>query len=88
MAHKPAATVVKFEVVGGFDVVKEKLTPFEAADGSVVGYILPDGRHVRLVVALEVENQKTGKFTYVTSSDGMAKLGFLGLDYDHLDFIP
>ena len=73
-----------FTLTGGWTVVgnmKEEL----AADGSVYGFKLPDGRVVQLVVALEVEDKKG--YTYVTSEKEFEKLGFESLDYDRMDFM-
>ena len=72
-----------FTLTGGWTLVgnmKEEL----AADGSVYGFKLPDGRVVQLVVALEVED-KNG-YTYVTSEKEFEKLGFESLDYGRMDF--
>ena len=74
-----------FAVTGGWTIVgnmKEQL----AADGSVCGFKLPDGRVVQLVVALEVED-KNGDYTYVVGDKEMEKLGFESLDYERADFI-
>ena len=76
-----------FEVKGGFDISKN-LKPYLAANGDVIGYTLPDGRIVRLTVALEIENPKTNKFTYITNCHAMNILGFENLDYSDLTFYP
>lgn len=74
-----------FTVTGGFDI-SPKLVEFEAWDGRVIGFTLPDGRIARLCVALEVEREETGEMEYITSSSEMADLGFKNLDYESLDF--
>jgi len=75
----------KFNVTGGFDIDKT-LQPYVAHDGGVVGFTLPDGRTVRLVVALEIESKDGSKFDYITADQIMGDLGFAGLDYDRLEF--
>ena len=75
-----------FDVAGGFDIDFPEVL---AADGSVVGFTLPDGRTVRLCIALEVEaaNPKEATdYKYITSEREMDDLGFRCLDYAHLEF--
>lgn len=57
-------------------------------DGRPIGFVLPDGRTVRLVVALEVELDGGTNYRYVTSETEMSELGFTCLDYDQADFTP
>jgi len=80
-----------FTVKGGFDISK-KLKPMKGAAGDIIGYTLPDGRIVRLVVALEIENTKSKMvseaFDYITSSAAMELIGFNNLDYSELTFYP
>ena len=75
-----------FKIKGGFDISK-KNKPLLAANGDVIGYTLPDGRIVRLVVALEIENFDN-TFKYVVNQDAMETLGFENLDYSELTFYP
>lgn len=75
-----------FEVSGGWTVVGDLKPEFDCC-GNICALNLPDGRVVRLVVALEIEDQKNNKFKYVTSEKEMEKLGFESLDYNKLDFI-
>lgn len=76
----------KFEVTGGFDV-KKGLKPIKPFD-DIVAFKLPDGRSVRLIVALEIES-KAGDmdYKYVTSENEMAELGFECLDYADARFM-
>lgn len=74
---------VSFELEGGFSIPDVSI-PLLSAQHEVVGYILPDGRKVRLVVALEVEDND--KYHYVTSEQEMASLGFEALDYRTSEF--
>ena len=76
-----------FEVTGGFDI-SEKNNPMRGANGDVIGYTLPNGSIVRLVVALEIENPKTHEFSYITNCQAMKILGFENLDYSELTFYP
>lgn len=74
-----------FEVTGGWTIVGE-LKPQTDFSGSIFALTLSDGRVVRLVVALEVEDHN-GDFKYITSEKEMKGLGFEGLDYAKTDFI-
>jgi hypothetical protein len=76
-----------FEVKGGFDISK-KNNPFLAANGDIIGYTLPDGRIVRLVTALEIEDPKTDIFEYISCQSDMEELGFKNLNYSDLTFFP
>jgi len=78
----------KFEVTGGFLVGEKmaKMTEYHAHDGRVIGFQLPDGRIVRLIVALEIENENDGTFKYASSQNEMEELGFGCLDYDQANF--
>lgn len=69
----------KFLCSGGFDV-DANLDRIYDDVGNVIGFQLPDGRKVRLVIGLEVE--KNNKFNYVTSEWQMDELGISLLDYD------
>ena len=83
------STQTLFTVTGGFEIA-ENLTPLVAFSGETVGYVLPDGRVARLVVALEIEDRKKKNpedaFTYITSEQAMADLGFEALDYGVTEF--
>lgn len=84
-----------FKVTGGFDV-DLRFKAYRAADGNVVGFILPDGRKVSLAVCLVVEDEK-GE-TYITREFpanlddpvdvSFSGLGFEGLIYNRTDFYP
>lgn len=75
----------KFVAEGGYDI-DSNLTPEANAFGEVVGFKLPDGRSVRLVIALEVSDEYGDDFKYVTSEQEMSELGFDCLDYERLNF--
>ena len=75
----------KFVVKGGFDI-SSTLAEYLAWDGGVIGFVLPNGKVAKLCVALEIEDGDGDGFTYVTSQNEMAKLGFQDLDYESLDF--
>jgi len=74
-----------FTATGSWSIQKQ-LKPFFGSLNNVIGFELPDGRSVRLVIALEVENKQTGDMQYVTSEREMDDLGFYALEYDRLDF--
>jgi len=76
-----------FIATGSWNIPKQ-LKPFFGSVNNVIGFKLPDGRSVRLVIALEVENHQTGDIEYVTSEREMDRLGFYALEYDRLDFEP
>jgi hypothetical protein len=78
--------IYTFKVTGGFDI-KPELKPELSFDHRTVGFKLPNGSSVRPIVALEVEN-KDGSYTYITSESKMADLGFEGLDYGNVEFLP
>lgn len=54
------------------------------ADGSIVGFTLPDGREVGLAICLHVEGGK--KDEWIIDERKMARLGFDGLDYGRAEF--
>lgn len=74
-----------FEVTGGW-TIDNNLHPEPDYSGNICSFILPDGKIVRLVVSLEIED-KNGNISYVTSEKGMEKLGFTSLDYDKSNFV-
>ena len=76
--NTPESISTEFAVTGCF-AVDPALVPVLCAMGTVVGYRLPDGRVVRLVVAVEIE--EAGKFTYTAIEADMDKLGLGCLDY-------
>jgi hypothetical protein len=76
----------RFKATGGFSVASENQKEL-AHNGEVRGFLLPDGRQVQLVVALEVISADGDDIEYVTSEDEMGKLGMRCLDYDELVFI-
>jgi len=76
----------RFEVTGGY-CVREDLTPLMSAIGNIVGFKTPDGKIIKLVVALEVTTEDEDDFEYITSERRMEELGLEGLDSDELRFI-
>lgn len=74
----------KFFCSGDFSV-DANLDRIYDSVGNVVGFKLPDGRVVKLVISLEVESDDN--LYYITNEDKMDELG-LGLnDYDVCEFI-
>ena len=73
----------RFEITGGFDI--EEMQPEFAADGNIVGF-WKDNKIIRMCVALEVEDQKSGKCSYSILDKDMDKIGFSNLNYDKSDF--
>lgn len=74
----------KFTCSGDFDV-DVNLDRIYDSVGNVVGFKLPDGREVRLVIALEVDNEDN--YDYITSESDMDELGFNLTDYDVCEFV-
>lgn len=74
-----------FKVTGGFER-QDNLKPELDASEAIVGYQLPDGRLIRLVIALEIESKDGGSYEYVTSEQEMEKLGLGLLSYDDISF--
>lgn len=77
---------VRFEVTGGLDV-PEDYQEIRSAVGEVVGFRLPDGRTVRLMVALEVEAPGGESYRSVAALSGMEALGFTCLEYADARFL-
>jgi len=77
--------VYKFNATGGFDINK-KFKKVLSCTGDICAFRLPDGRSVRLAVALEVESKDGNNFKLITDEFDMAELGFEGLDYKELTF--
>ena len=75
-----------FEIRGEFMEVDSKLVEIVDHGGLVTGFLLPDGRSVQLVMALEVMSADGEKFEYVTTESKMDELGLAGLDYISLTF--
>ena len=72
-----------FEIHGEFGDAESKLVELVDHAGNVTGFILPDGRSVQLVMALEVISSDV---EYVTKEVDMEKLGLSLLNYDSLTF--
>lgn len=77
---------VRFEVTGGVDVPAD-CQEVRSAFGEVVGFRLPDGRTVRLQVALEVEAPGGTDYRAVVGQRGMEAMGFTCLEYADARFV-
>jgi len=55
---------------------------------TIIGFELPDGRKVKLIVGLQLENEVNGDYDHITSEKGMQDLGFGLLDYHMSSFEP
>jgi hypothetical protein len=75
--------IYKCTVVVSFRV-KDTHKEYEAHDGSIIGFKLPNGSIVRPIIGLEEENKDGGQ-DFSHESD-FAKLGFEDLDYEVSDF--
>jgi len=75
-----------FTIKGQFGEVDHKLVEVVDDVGNVVGFHLPDGRMVQLVMALEVVNLEGDKFEYITEEKEMENLGLSLLNYDNMTF--
>lgn len=60
--------------------------PEEDASGAILGYRLPDGRLVRLAMALEVESEDGSNYTYLSNDKDMQSIGFDIVRYDQTQF--
>jgi hypothetical protein len=67
-----------FAVSGRIDVSRDAEPELDHT-GSICAFYLPDGRRVRLAVALEVED--VGGIEYITDQAEMETLGFQLIDY-------
>lgn len=76
----------RFEVVGLFKINKD-LKTLRAFDGTPMGFMLPDGRSVRLSVALEIASADGLSHDHVTREAAMAELGFECTEYKQTDFV-
>ena len=74
-----------FDVTGTFHI-DTAFEPELSCIEDIVGFKLPDGRTVRLAVALEVESADGESHEYVTSEKEMADLGFTSLLYAFAEF--
>jgi len=77
--------IYNFNVSGGFDI-SDKFEEVLSCTGEVYAFKLPDGRSVKLSVALEVESKNGRSFKYIISEAEMSKLGFECLDYTDSSF--
>jgi hypothetical protein len=73
-----------FTLTGGYNVSPD-LKEYLSFNGRVVGFTTPDGRVIRMTVALEVE-EADGSFSYINSEKEMMQLGFGSLEYDIAEF--
>lgn len=74
-----------FSISGTLEVAPDLIARADW-EGTICGYQLPDGRTVRLAMALEIESTD-GEFSYVNSDVDMARCGFTCLDYEKISFI-
>ena len=74
-----------FVVTGQFDI-DSKNTPQEDAYGAISGFILPDGRTARLIVALEIESTDGEEYEYIVSEKEMENIGLNLFNYDQTNF--
>ena len=74
-----------FEVSGVF-AVANNLKPIFGAENQIIGFELPGGRQVRLIIGIGIENKVTGSYEHVTNEQQMDDLGFGCLDYDKICF--
>jgi hypothetical protein len=77
---------ITFRVTGSFEMDSNIKDAEEHSPMQTCSFKLPDGRVVRLVVALEVENPCNNAFAYLTKESDMTALGFTCLDYDETVF--
>jgi len=77
-----------FKIKGQFNEVDRKLVEITDHASNIVAFLLPDGRTVQLVMALEVLSPEGDKISYVTNESEMVELGFNLLDYESLNFYP
>jgi len=77
----------RFEVSGTFSVNGD-LKASLSCNNAVTGFVLADGRTVRLIVGLEIESKDGAEFTYVTSEQEMRDLGMELDNYDETTFYP
>ena len=76
---------VRFEVTGVMTVPADATAEF-AADNSIVGFTLKDGRHVKLLVALEVFNSEESESIIAATDTSMNQVGCGVFTYDRADF--
>lgn len=76
----------KFRVEGGFTVDVPKEIVNDNPHCGITEFELPDGRFVRLIVALEIHDPKTDTMEYVTAERRMSTLGFTELEYVCAEF--
>lgn len=76
-----------FTITGGIDTPVDA-TPILSHDDRIVGYQLPDGRKVRLSLALEVESADGETHTYAATGEEIERLGFGVFDYRDAYFGP
>lgn len=74
----------KFFCSGDFSVDADLDRIYDSV-GNVVGFKLPDGRVVRLVISLEVESNDS--YNYVSDESDMGELGLFLNDYDVCEFV-
>jgi hypothetical protein len=77
-----------FALSGEFAVSSHLKPIFAGRKNTIIGFELPDGRKVKLIVGLELENEVNGDYDHITSAKGMQDLGFGLIDYHMSSFEP
>ena len=77
-----------FALSGEFAVSSHLKPIFAGRKNTIIGFELPDGRKVKLIVGLELENEVNDDYDYITSHKVMEDLGFGSLDYYMTCFEP
>ena len=78
-------TTFKFDATGTF-LIENGFEQELSCIGETVGFKLPDGRTVKICIALEVEDADGESFEYITNESDMDALGFRCLNYIDLKF--
>jgi len=79
----------RFVVTGGINVPSD-FEPMQAFNGDVIGFIMKDGRTVKLVVGFEIQSPETEPETYeyVCGDDKKTEaMGLTGLEYNETNFV-
>lgn len=84
---KPEPKAYAFQVSGTFSFVNPDLIPVLDANDCILGLKTKDGRTIRLVVALEIENKEETGCEYAVTTADMDKVGMEGLDYETTSLI-
>ena len=77
-----------FALSGEFAVSSHLKPIFGGRKNTIIGFELPDGRKVKLIVGLELYDENEVNGDHITSAKGMQDLGFGLLDYHMSSFEP